>query len=60
MKLKDFKNKPEQYNAIVKTLKMKGIEYTDESDVGDLIGQVDESNKAANIAAGGNSKRGRR
>ena len=58
MKLKDFKNNPEQYNEIVKSLKEKNIPFDDETDMSDLLTGSSAFNSAVNnIVAGANTKR---
>lgn len=60
MKLKDFKDKPEQYNAIVESLKAKEIPFDDNSDISDLLaGKNAFENAINNIVAGGNKNRKR-
>lgn len=52
MKLKDFKNKPDQYNEIVDICKRKSITVNDESDVSEIIGLINSFNAVTDVIAG--------
>lgn len=52
MKLKDFKDRPRQYEDIIESCRQKGIPVNDESDVSDLIGQMNSFNGFVSMIAG--------
>lgn len=58
IKLKDFKDKPEQYQEILDICRRKGIPVDDESDISELIGKINAFKNGVNsISNGVNSLR---
>lgn len=55
IKLKDFKDKPEQYQEILNICRRKGIQVDDEFDISALIGKINSFNKDVNSIVNGSS-----